>query len=343
MLISMNKIIIYRIFNFILMIAVLLSLSSCFKDDIPVKPFDRGSLKVRVVEMTPEYTNQFYYNFEQDQIISETHRDLWDIAFQGYGDDFYILLNGAKFMEAADMGNVEFESITNWSDALFKYDSTNGKYEDYSIGKWWNLDENQIFSKNHVYIINRGRDVQNKRVGYVKLKILSADSSEYIIRFADLDGRNEIIDTISKNQNYNYLMYSFDNSGATIFIEPERNKWDIMFTRYIAFLPYNNALLPYGVTGVMINHTMTEVAKDSITSFAEIQYSDIDKYNFSKMPGYIGHEWKNFELNGEVYTAKDYMNYIFKDIYGFYWKFRFIDFYNDDKQRGYPKFEFQKL
>ncbi|MFA5511660.1 MAG: HmuY family protein, partial [Candidatus Kapaibacterium sp.] len=104
-----------------------------------------------------------------------------------------------------------------------------------------------------------------------------------------------------------------------------------------------NSLLPYSVTGVLINHTLTEASADSIKPFNQITLEDIDNYTFSKSPGFIGHEWKNFELNGEVYTAKDYITYIMKDVRGFYWKFRFIDFYNDDRQRGYPKFEFIKL
>ncbi len=326
----------------ILIFAPLL-LCACFEAETPVKPYPRGDAKVKVIEMGPDYEEQYFFRFETNSIISQSSRDKWDLAFQSYGDDHFIILNGAKVMEAADMGNLDFESVKDRSQAVFKYDSTNGNYEDYAIGKWWETNNDSIFSKNHVYIINRGRDIGGKRIGYVKMQILSADRQGYKIRFSDMDGENEFFRQIPRNSNFNYMMFSFDDGGTIYEIEPNRHEWDIKFTRFLAFLPYNNSLLPYSVTGVLINHTLTEASADSIKPFNQITLEDIDNYTFSESPGFIGHEWKNFELNGEVYTAKDYITYIMKDVRGFYWKFRFIDFYNDDRQRGYPKFEFIKL
>lgn len=318
-------------------------LTACFDTELPVTPYPRGDAKVTVIEMTPEYTDQIYFNFEKNEVVKQSSRDLWDLAFQCYDEDFFIILNGAKLMEAADMGDVPFESIKDRSKAQFKYDSTNGLFEDYAIGKWWVEENNQILSKNHVYIINRGRDIEGKRFPFMKMQILSADMQGYNIKFAELDGKNEASYFIPRKEDFNYIMFSFENGGSTLEIEPKRTEWDIMFTRFVAFLPFNNSLLPYGVTGVMLNHTMTEIASDSVSTFSEITLQSVENYTFSKSPGFIGHQWKDFELNGEIYTTKDYVNFIFKDVYGFYWKFRFIDFYNDDKQRGYPKFEFMKL
>ncbi|MBX3043611.1 MAG: HmuY family protein [Candidatus Kapabacteria bacterium] len=318
-------------------------ITGCFDTELPVKPYPRGDTKVTVVEMSPDYTNQIYFNFEKNLVIKENHRDAWDLAFQCYDEEYFILLNGAKLMEAADMGPVDFSSVTSRSGAEFKYDSTNGDFENYSIGKWWVDGGNEAQSKNHVYIINRGRDIEGKRMGFVKMQLLSANFEGYKIKFAELDGSNESTASIPRNNKYNYIMFSFDYPEQALELEPEKQDWDILFTRYLAFLPFNNSLLPYGVTGVMINHTLTEVTSDSLRPFSDIVLNDIDNYSFSKSPGFIGHEWKDFELNGEIYTAKDYVTYIFKDVNDFYWKFRFIDFYNDDKQRGYPKFEFKKL
>lgn len=335
--------IVNRALSFIVLVILSTVLNSCFDTELPIQPYPRGDVRVRVIPMSPEYTNQIYYNFETDSILKENARDSWDIAFQSYGEDYYIILNGSKLMEAADMGSLAFESVKSREEAAFKYDSTNGKFDDYSIGKWWVSGIDTAISTNNIYIINRGRNIDGKRAGYVKMQILSAGLSGYYIRFADLDGKNDTTQFIPRVKDYNYVMFSFDNGGIVEYLEPNRNDWDILFTRFVAFLPYNNSLLPYGVTGVMINHTLTEVTSDSLRTFSEISINDIGDYTFTNSPGFIGHEWKNFDLNGELYTAKDYVTYIFKDVYGFYWKFRFIDFYNDDKQRGYPKFEFVKL
>jgi hypothetical protein len=318
-------------------------MNSCFKQDIPVKPFDRGDTKVAIIPMSPDYSHQFYYKFESNSIVKDNPYDIWDLAFQCYGDDFYILLNGAKFMEAANMGEVSFESVKDRSNSEFKYDSTNGKYNDYSIGKWWNNEGTNIISKNHIYIINRGKDISNKKIGYVKMQILNVDSTGYKIRFANFDGSDEHISNIKRDTLYNYKMFSFGNGGEELTIEPPRKDWDFMFTKFIAFLKYNNSLLPYGVTGIIINHTEVSVYSDSLSNYSDINLNTAENYNFSANPGYIGHEWKDFHLNGEVYSAKTYMNYVLKDNQGFYWKFRFIDFYNDEGLRGYPKFEFRRL
>ena len=327
----------------ILLMLSALFLSSCFENEVPVKPFPRGDVKVTVIPMTPDYTNQFYYSFEKNQIVKENRYDIWDLAFQCYGEDFYILLNGAKFMEAADMGQIDFESVKDRNNSNFKYDSTNGGFDDYAIGKWWTASGDSAISKNHVYIVNRGRDNNSKKMGYVKMQIISADKLFFTVRFADLDGKNDNTVNIPRKSDINYMMFSFDDIGIILELEPPNSEWDIEFTRMIGFLPFENSLLPYGVTGIMINHTSTEVYKDSVVKFADIQLSDVENYIFSQNPGYIGHDWKNFELNGEVYTPKIYMNYVLKDTYGFYWKFRFVDFYNEEGQRGYPKFEFKKL
>jgi len=199
-----------RIIFFILLC---ISLTSCFKQDIPVKPFDRGDTKVAIIPMSPDYSHQFYYKFETNSIVSNNPYDIWYLAFQCYGNDFYILLNGAKFMEAADMGEVSFESVKDRTNAEFKYDSTNGKYDNYSIGKWWDKNETIVLSKNHIYIINRGKDITSKKIGYVKMQIMNADSSEYKIRFANLDGSGEYISTVKRDTLYNYKMFSFDNGG----------------------------------------------------------------------------------------------------------------------------------
>ncbi len=329
--------------RFLYIFIISISLSSCFKEDIPVKPYDRGNSHIAIIPMTPEYSHQYYYKFETNSIVKENPFDIWDLAFQCYGDEYYILLNGAKFMEAADLGKIDFNSNINKNNAEYKYDSTNGDFNDYAIGKWWENDNSTVISKNHIYLINRGKDIAGKKMGYIKMQILSADSSEYKIKFADLDGKNEYIFNINRDTNYNYIMFSFSNGGEKLILEPERKDWDIEFTKLIAFLPYNNSLLPYGVTGIIINHTEVEVYSDSLSNYDDINLNIAENFNYSKKPGYIGHEWKDFELNGEIYSAKTYMNYVLKDNLGFYWKFRFIDFYNDDGLRGYPKFEFQKL
>jgi hypothetical protein len=330
--------------NYIIAIGLIsIFINSCIKEEAPVTPYPRGNEIVTTIDMTSKYTNQFYFSFKENKIVKSNQYDIWDLAFQSNGDSLFILLNGAKFMEAADMGVVPFESVTSRKEAQFKYDSTNGDYSKYSIGKWWNENSGKIESNNHVFIVNRGNNDSLRKIGYVKLQILGFENNQYKIKFANLDGSNENTVTIPKKAEYNYIMLSFDDGGKILDLEPEISTWDIMFTKYIAFLVYNDGLLPYSVTGVMINSTQVLAVLDSTRNFADIKYEDIPNYKFSNKPDVVGYDWKSFTINGESYHVKPYFIYILKDTKGFYWKFHFIDFYNDKGERGYPKLEIKLL
>ena len=57
----------------------------------------------------------------------------------------------------------------------------------------------------------------------------------------------------------------------------------------------------------------------------------------------IGYDWKIFDFENGKYIIDVQRVFIVKSTEGFYYKLRFIDFYNQDGLKGYPKFEFQKL
>ena len=330
--------------KYILFLFFAVLLNSCMEEELPVKPYPRGDVQVGTVEMSPKYINQIFYSFENNKVMKFNEYDVWDLAFRCFGENgFHILLNGAKFMEAADMGEVSFESVTSSKDAPFEYDSSNADYDNYAIGKWWNEESGKIISKNHVYIVNRGNNIANKKVGYVKMMITGYENNEYTIKFANLDGSNEYTVKIPRNDEYNFIYFNFSDGGKVLELEPKSNEWDIMFGKYIAFLTYDLGVLPYSVTGVLINHRYCSAASDTSMVFNNITFKDIENFQFSSRPDYIGHEWKTFNLSGESYAAKPEINYFLKDFNGFYWKFHFIDFYNDKGERGYPKFELKKL
>ena len=85
------------------------------------------------------------------------------------------------------------------------------------------------------------------------------------------------------------------------------------------------------------------VAKDSIRSFEEVSIDLIDSYSFSNHQNEIGYNWKIYNFDSQSYTVKTDITYIVKDISNRYFKMHFIDFYNDDGEKGYPKFEIQEL
>jgi len=97
------------------LVSLTLILASCFEDESPIKPYPRGDEQIVTIELTSKYVYQVYFNFEKNRTMKSNLYDVWDLAFQCYGDDYYVLLNGAKFMEAANMGPVDFNSIAKFN------------------------------------------------------------------------------------------------------------------------------------------------------------------------------------------------------------------------------------
>ena len=57
----------------------------------------------------------------------------------------------------------------------------------------------------------------------------------------------------------------------------------------------------------------------------------------------IGYDWKYYNLDAALYTIEPGLAYVIRDRDGFYYKLRFIDFYSEAGEKGYPKFEYVRL
>ena len=54
-------------------------------------------------------------------------------------------------------------------------------------------------------------------------------------------------------------------------------------------------------------------------------------------------DWKEYDFDNEHYTVLPDKIYVLKTSIGYYYKLRFIDFYNSTGEKGYPTFEFLRL
>ena len=95
------------------------------------------------------------------------------------------------------------------------------------------------------------------------------------------------------------------------------------------------------MTGILINDKTTQVAVDTINDFNQINYSSLSNYQFLSKRDIIGYNWKEFNFETNLYSVKDNINFVIRDFEGKYYKMRFIDFYNDQGLKGYPKFELE--
>ena len=57
----------------------------------------------------------------------------------------------------------------------------------------------------------------------------------------------------------------------------------------------------------------------------------------------IGYDWKLFDRLSGKYTVNYKRIFVVRNSRNEWFKLRFTDYYNDLGQRGYPKFEFERL
>jgi hypothetical protein len=155
---------------------------------------------------------------------------------------------------------------------------------------------------------------------YKKLWIDRLQSSTYYFKYADLDGSNEVVDTIKKSDytNKSFGYYSIQN-GTEIDREPDNTSWDLLFTKY------GQAVTPtyyMGVSGVLVNKDV------SVNKVSGVHYQDADTLStqFSGSMTSIGYNWKSLNYATYQYAAEDSLTYFVKSKAGDLWKIAFEGF-----------------
>jgi hypothetical protein len=64
---------------------------------------------------------------------------------------------------------------------------------------------------------------------------------------------------------------------------------------------------------------------------------------YSKALDAIGYEWKNYDFETGAYTVNSKEIYIIRNNVGIYFKLRFVGFYSNTGEKGYPVIEHQPL
>lgn len=322
--------------------------TSCFKEDEQVDPYPRGDASLKTVDMTPLYTFQFYIDLENGEEVAVNNKNDWDLGFQSGEESYLIYLNTSAFMTAGNTGIKDFDAVSDTLGLDWKFDKSDGNPDSTAVGNWVTIDGTDTSYSSLVYVINRGyNDLGNLR-GLKKVQFLSVSANSYTFKYANLDGSNAGSFEVQKQDGVYLSGFSFKNGGEQTYFEPQADSWDVVFTQYTTLLyttegdPY-----PYLVTGVLINRQNVEVAMDSLNDFNSIDRSIADEETYSTRLDIIGYDWK--ELVGDVNTGNVSYNivpnrvYLIKNRNGFVYKLRFVGFYNNQGDKGYPSFEWQLI
>jgi hypothetical protein len=323
-------------------IIFLFALTSCFEEDVMVSPHDPGNLTAGIAELTETYKYQVFYDLETNSAIKQNIISEWDLGFETSDSGWHVILNTSKMMLAGNTGQTDFEKVKSSSGLAMNYDPSNGNLDSTAIGNWYKLPDGKPASLGYIYVIDRGTDENSDAVGEKKVTFNFQDENTYSVRFANLNGSGEKSMIIPKDTSVNFVCFSFEK--GIVEIEPRKNNWDLQFGKYSTLLftdagdPY-----PYLVTGVLLNPYKTVAALDTIHQFDEVSFDIAEEQNFVNKKDIIGYEWKDYDFDNGMYKVNPEKIYILRNRIGFYYKLRFIDYYNSTGEKGFPTFEFLRL
>jgi hypothetical protein len=229
-----------------------------------------------------------------------------------------------------DLNAVSFPDTVGFA-ANKRWDAPDGCPDSTAIGDWR---EGQ-----YVYIIDRGYNEMGQSLGMEKMQFTAVNDSSYSVRFSALDNAGATTLMIKKDSAYTFSFLSLDNGGNVVMAEPPKAEWDLVFTQYTHV--FYDPVMPYLVTGCLLNRYRTAAVLDTGQDFSQISYSSVGGKVLSSSVNTIGYDWKVF--SGSTYTTNTKMNYIIRNAKGVYFKLHFTNFYSASGAKGNPTWEYQQL
>lgn len=270
------------------------------------------------------YANTVFYSLN-DGVVGTFSKNSWDIAFQVNSMGSGIRINGAAGVKLYQYPNGDV-SAWNTLDTtnLSAWPTYNNSDTSWAIGAFNRTTDNNfdlgwgvydfithIVTGDSLYVL----ELPNGE--FKKIRIESLASSTYTFRHADLNGSNEIQQTVSKgdftNRNYAYYKISTD---SVMDLEPDFDSWDLVFGQYFSEVAPG---LEYLVSGVLTNPNV------NVAKAAQVDVSaGYGGQPYSHLINSIGYDWKSF--NGMGYAIQDSLVYFVEDQVGGIWKMIFTGF-----------------
>lgn len=288
------------------------------------------------ISIGPEYVDQTYYSIKQGTIQSNDYR-VWDIAFSTQGlQDGGVFINEASHLSADSqielyhVPNGDYnETITvdtaswvrlfnpdqNWQTGAFNTIALENNPLDYG---WGTYDPtSMVVSGTEVFVIKL-RNEQYKKI------FIQSLTQDYKFKYADLDGSNERLNTISKADHLGKVMARFSLENDVVAdIEPD--SWDLLFTRYMDYVSDGaGTYLDYVITGVFSDNDVLVAQADGVDPEQAMEEDYLGLY--TSQVDEIGYDWKNFDINILQWSVADDRVYFVKNADNDICKIAFIDF-----------------
>lgn len=281
-----------KLYYFLIVPAIILA--SCDKtEDDPEKMI--------TINLGANHTNDIYFEFANSKITSSVRSD-WDIAFSVPLQTAGILINegaGVILYSYGDTNSwdaVDTSGMASWTPAYNdKSDWLNGAFNINSSGGfnygWATYDHQQTYNVwgDSIYVIQ----LSDRTLKKLFIRKRNGHTDTYELRWADIDGSNLVDESFSPaeySETKHFIHYSLVNSEV-VEAEPNKDDWDLLFTKYIVKIPYGPVMVDYPVVGVLMKQGLKGVmVKDIDPTLAN--YSDATT-DFASAANIIGWEWKS--------------------------------------------------
>jgi HmuY protein len=330
--------------------------AGCKKDVDPIIPPTAGAEVqlngIAVAEPGSAAGNAVYLDFASSQ-QKAVLRSSWDLGFY-CGADFRVILNstavaGAKVLNTNDINAVGAADTVGLAlttsqtnplpEHLAFFDDINGDITKTAIPAVAATD-----ADNKVVIINRGTGGGIAARPWMKIRVLR-NSNGYTLQYARITETSFKTLLIPKNEVYHFRNISFDN--GIVDNQPEKDKWDIMWSYGLYQANFGAGLVPYNFSDMIsVNHlagvtVAQKVYPDAATALAA--YNNFNTDSVSKTTLVAG-KWtiaSSWRSTQPATGARQDRFYIIKDIAGNYYKLKCLDMgIADGGFRGKPKFRY---
>lgn len=318
-----------------------LLLSSCWKeDDAYYLPPSSGAVQ-QELSLGENYDKIVYFNVDKREFMIRYLED-WDLGFEAGANEFHVVTNTGKGLLVHETNLTDINDPYTIVDGMeWRYDMPSGNKDSTAVGKWWNGADGT--SKNIVYVVDM---TVNYKQGnrYKKIQIEKADETGFWVKTGDLNSNTINSYFIPKDPTRNFSYLDITTGKIQADMEPAKDNWDLVFTRYShVFYDQGPKPLPYLVTGVLLNGNGVKAYEESNRTFEDIDLDYALSIKFTNDADVIGYDWKAYNQTSGRYTVNSNTTYIIKTISGYYYKLRFIDYYDSNGVKGTPVFEMQRL
>lgn len=286
----------------------------------------------------PAAVNSVFVDFSGNEQTSVA-RVSWNLGLYN-GSEFGVIMNNtlpttAKVTDLAidavisdaDAATYQTELTLNYTDKFAYLDDLSG-----------DLSKSVIKEEGKVYLVNfAGLTPQ-----LYKVKISKKDADTYTVQYAASNSSSVKSIDVAKNTNYNFTYVSFTDNKI-VPVEPEKNKWDIEWTRAVnksGTIPYIFSDLVF--INIHAGVTAAEILGDK-DDYAAYDSSKLSSAEFSSDIQAIGSKWRVTASSTEPLGIRADRFYLVKDSAGNVYKLRFLRMgvgAGDTGTRGYPEIEY---